>query len=225
MDIVAYHERLSEDPITGDTGVLRDEWRVARIEDQPPERLVASFGPDWRRYSPEAEWVLEHRYIRRGTVEPWKAFQTASTRGQVLQYIDGHAVAIDAELLRLQQDHAAAMELARMKEEEDRQKRNVQEAKARCRQVSDAAFIRMRDGKTHDGYALAVAWNDCLQKIWSNPAFDRVAVLSAEPETEQYKLYTMHQAVLDAATVPVKRKAIREFLKVFGPEYLPKKGG
>lgn len=91
-EIVAYMERDTIDPVTCKEGKLRDEWRVRMVGDFQKVDLEEAFGCDWLRYSPGAQYVLEHRYNRRGNIEPWAPFQSANTFSQALEYIDDKAV-------------------------------------------------------------------------------------------------------------------------------------
>jgi hypothetical protein len=209
--IVGYTERESMDPITGAEGVLRKEWKVEPLALVPEETVVAAFGPDWRRWSPGASWVLSVRYIRRGKEEEWSLFQTANSRGQALQYVDDRAVATDPELAALQK----AREVHRQAEEERARVKAVQAEERRLDTLaarrSEAAFERLLAGK---GGGWALGW----QRFIEAHAADADYCAAKQGDTRFMELYS---AVLRAMTVPAKRKALRAFLTEYGKEFMP----
>lgn len=210
-DIVAYSERESIDLITGADGVLRKEWRIRPLTELLLSTLVEAFGPDWQRYSPGAEWILEVRYIRRGTDEGWKPFQTLNERSMAWGYIDSPAVAVDPEMIAWEAARRAAETAAVQAAAEERARRAEVEADARGRKASEAAFDRMRSGSAA-GAALADAWNAWVQAHSS----DDKAMWTSNAEFME-----LYAVVMWSTTVPAKRKAIRALLGLYGREFLP----
>ena len=196
--IAAYHERESMDPMTGAEGILRDEWRVREIGLEESNAVR-----DWSGGICWDGWMLEHRYIRRGTVEPWEYFDVSNCREYALADIDPKAIAIDPDLLKIQQTRqmeAEQAEIARQAKEQAERER--MEAKA-LEVASNAAFVRLRASK--HGH-LADAYNAFVASKQGDQAyFDKV-------QADQ-QFMTLYKAVFNAVTVPTKRKAIRLFLE------------
>ena len=206
-EIVAYSERESCDPITGEVGILRKEWRLESVKNWDENILYAAFGAHWRMFRPGAEWLLLHRYIRRGKPEPWTPVEVGNTRGDVLHAIDGSPnvratstelqAMWDQELLateaRIQESAAQAIKELSMRDAEEQKRK------------SEAAFARLRDGKHSH---LALAWNDWIIAHMDNHKLKAEMRSGARPEMTQD-----YQAVLAAVTVPAKRAAIRHFLQ------------
>jgi len=212
-DIVAYSERDSADPLTGRPGILRKEWQVVLLRDARRDYdLEAAWGPDWMNYRPGAGYVLLQRYIRRGVVGPWAPLEAANSWKQALEYIDNHAVACCDTLQEIQRARveAAAAEAAR--------KREAAEAKAaadeadRKLKASRAAFDRLwespRDGQW------ARRWNAFIAERCADERYKSIVMQDAV-------YMTAYQAVMNATTLPSKRKAIREFFKKHAPEWMP----
>lgn len=197
--IVAYYER----PSVVTEGVLREEWRlVPFLQGEPAqaERLIEAFGPDWRRYRPFPADVLEHRYIRRGVEEPWLPVALGNSTEGALQEIEAHAVAVDPRLEAIQKERA---NYAAEREREAREEREHEAAAAdRKRQLTEsrAAFRRLAAGKDAEW---ATRWNEAV----SSHSEEERERLKGDPE-----FVRLHEAVMDAVTVPVKRKAIRAAL-------------
>jgi len=208
--IVAYMERDSVDPMTCEKGKLRDEWRIRMISDFSRIELEDAFGRDWRRYSPGAQCILEHRYIRRGVIEPWKPFQSANSFNQALSYIDDKAISMCATLTTMQQDRKAYREAQEIKHEQElEEKRIAEEKKDRCLQ-SEAAFRRMASSKKFGHYAKQ--WNEFAQKNVDNTKL-KIAIKETNYLLEAYN------AVIDATTIPVKAMAIKKFFKLLSFQY------
>ncbi|OGT57957.1 MAG: hypothetical protein A3E01_07910 [Gammaproteobacteria bacterium RIFCSPHIGHO2_12_FULL_63_22] len=206
-EIVAFYERESSDPETGEPGILRKEWRVRRVKDFTREELEAQWGPRWRESRPFAEYVLEHRYIRRGKEEPWEPFEAATTIDQVLQYVDAHATPIHPKLKKL---WAAREAEQKVRETEAEAKRLVEiEAEERERRArkSNEAFLRMMENPKFRAWG--ERWNEYILVKQKDRAF-----LDAARENEGFM--RAYRAIFDAVTVPAKVKAIRMFLEAFG---------
>jgi hypothetical protein len=194
--LVAYRDRETH------LGSLRDEWRVRLVTDFDPADLADAWGLDWRRYSPFAGFVLEHRYIRRGTTEPWTPFQSTNEYEQVLGYIDDKAIVLcptlgklrDAQRLAAEEERRVAEETARLAEE-------ARVAREK-REASQAAFRRMYNSPKYTQWA--GAWNGFNQRHTEDA--DRIR---ADEE-----VMCAYNAVLAATTVPSKVSAIKEFLKI-----------
>jgi hypothetical protein len=198
-NIAAYRERASADPLTGEDGVLRVEWRVRPVGDFTSEALAAAWGPDWRRFSPSAEFVLEQRYVRRGVEEPWAPFQTAGSREAALGYIDDRATAVDPELIALQAKRRDYQEQQRAKVEAQQRKATEQAELRLHRDRAQAAFVKL--AKSKDG-ALAERWNSFMStRQGEQTAFANDA-----------KFMALYKAASEAETVPAKRAGIKEFL-------------
>ena len=205
-EIVAYRERPSDDPETGEPGVLRDEWRVREVGYFQPEELIAAFGDDWRRARPFASHVLEHRYIRRGAEEPWTPFDAASSFQEAIEDIDTHAAALHPALKKLQQGRQEYAEQQRHKEEEKREKEAAAEERAFHSRRSKDAFVRLLGTRDR---VLGEQWNAFNVKHGADQEYkDR---MSKDPA-----FMAAYTAVLDAETVPAKRKAIKKFLNEYG---------
>lgn len=202
--LAAYSERYSMDPITGVDGVLRKEWKVDKIEpsDRPmSDALAYAFGADWRRYAPEAEFVLMVRYIKRGVEEAWTMFQAANTVIQCLGYIDDNVIPVCEELLQLQLRRVAYAKGLKSLEALEQRERDLREESKRHKKASEAAFLRLRDGKWGE---LAVSWNNTMQLLL---CIKGARVSERLANCSQFR--TLHEAVMDAETVGAKRKAIR----------------
>lgn len=92
------------------------------------------------------------------------------------------------------------------KDEEERQRERAQEAKEKRRQraESEDAFRRLHQSAT--GKVWAERWNDFM----SGASAEVVAKLRADRHAVE-----LHDAVIAAATVPAKRKAIRMALAYY----------
>jgi len=201
MAIVAYKERESFDPQTGEPGILRTEWRVRTVATFRPEELAAAFGPDWQRYKPFASHVLEHRYIRRGKEEPWTPFNAANSFDQALAEVDSGAVAVHPTLKKLQREREEYAEEQRRKKETESRLAAEREEREYHAGRSDEAFRKLAASK--DG-VWAERWNAFVSSHSDAASRDRV-----RNDAEFMQLY---KAVMAAETVPAKRVAIRKFL-------------
>ena len=206
-EIVAFYERESSDPETGEPGILRKEWRVRHIKNFTREELEAQWGPRWRESRPFAEYVLEHRYIRRGKEEPWEPFEAATTIDQALQYVDDHATPVHPKLKRL----VAAREEEERKRGVEAEAKRISEIEAEDRErrarKSSEAFQRMMENPKFRVWG--ERWNEYILKHQKDQAF-----LDAARENEGFM--KAYRAIFEAVTVPAKVKAIRMFLEAFG---------
>jgi hypothetical protein len=209
QDIVAFRERESMDPLTGDAGILRGEWRVSKVETFAPSELENAWGADWRRYKPFAEWVLEHRCIRRGVQESWRPFECANSYEQALEYIDDKATALNDRLIALQEARRRAREEDKRKREEEARKATEEERKAEQARRSRDAFDRLWNGKDGDW---ARRWNTAI--VWCQATPKLFEVLKTSEDFTR-----LHADVIAAVTVPVKRKAIKAALAWLAKEH------
>ena len=200
--LVACKERESCCLVTAEVGVLRDEWKIENICDCDPSDLIRAFGEDWRRYSPNAEVVLLHRYIRRGKIESWAYFQTANTFDQALGYIDDKAIPLCEELKKIQADRIAYRAECERKEKEENDRRIKEEEKYYHWQRSQKAFERLLESKDS---VWAGRWNNTISLLQKK---GNLADLQKDSLFMQ-----LYNAVMDSETVPGKRKAIKNFLK------------
>lgn len=200
--LVAYKERIAPDPMSGANGTLRDEWRVRLVADFDPADLTDAWGLNWRRYSPFAGFVLEHRYIRRGVAEAWVPFQSINEYAQAFGYIPDRAIFLCPVFQKLERGRLIA--IAEAKEEaEEKARRDAEAQQARKDRVaSQVAFKRMWNSQKYTKWASA--WND----------FNQRHVSEAERISENAEAMRAYQAVIDAKTVPTKVRAVKEFLKI-----------
>ena len=202
-DLVAYFEKES---LSG-PGMLRQEWRVKRVSDYDRDTLEAAWGPDWRRFSPEAEYVLETRYIRDGVAQPWKPFQSASTFSQAVDYVDDRAIALSSVLVeqkRKREEYAAKQKM----EAEEKRERQVRQEH---RDASNKAFGDL--SKSPRGAALTDQWNAFMNEHAMDPDYI-TRMRSNAGFMEKYN------AVMEAERAPSKGKAIREFFAYVKKEKL-----
>lgn len=206
-EIVAYKERESADPETGEPGILRKEWRVRKVKDFAPEELDAAFGPDWRRYRPFAEYVLEMRYIRRGVEEPWTPHSAANTFEQALESVDSGAIPVHPKAKKLEEEREEYRREEAAKAEEKRLAEIEAEERRRKKERSEATFRKMSESPKFAPWA--TRWNDFIAKHRG----DKDYLESAQANEGFMRAYN---AVVEAQTVPAKAKAIRVFLEAFG---------
>lgn len=206
-DIVAYVERESADPETGELGILRNEWRVRKTSDYTPGELEERFGPNWRSGRPFAEYVLEHRYIRRGKIEPWEPFDAANTRKQALEYVDAHATALDPTLKKIQVEREEYQQAQKAEEEQKRLAEIEAEERHQKNERSQEAFRRMLASPKFKVWA--DRWNAYIESKRDDADF-----LESAQKNEGFM--RAYNAVTEAVTVPTKVKAIKAFLTAFG---------
>jgi len=204
--LAACLERESCDPITGELGILRKEFRVDLISDWGYEALQNAWGSTWQRHSPFATHLLATRYIRRGVEEPWTPFNSANSFEHALEYIDDKATPLCSELYNLQKLRAeAAAEAARLKVEQ-REAEYAREEQDRLRAASEAAWVRLRDGSPV-GSELCSRWNTAVRVCLDRAGHD------SEFKARVTELFrSLHDAVIFATKVPAKRKAIKAAL-------------
>lgn len=199
--IVAFLERHRDDPMTGEPGILRDEWRVEKV---PPAELEELYR---RGASVRGSIGLYHRYIRRGVEEPWTLFDVYANRKAALDSIDWSATPVAADLTRMhvkRQAKAVADQTAR----ERRDAAAARDMKlAGLRKQSSAAFDRMLASSNERYQQLALSWNDIVRGFQSLPKAQR------ERLRKNHEFKMLHDAVIEATTIPAKAKAIAAFMK------------
>lgn len=197
--LVAWRERRSMDPMTAEEGVLRDEWRIRELGDPglSYDQVRAMLLPAVE----VREQILEHRYIRRGTEEPWTLFDVADAVDDLLNLIPPSAVAVSPRLLEMRGEWAAAeAERTRQLEEKRAAELALEEKRAKERR-SREAFRRMAEGSEYNR-ALAAWWNAHVEMVNGDPELqerlcvDREFLKTADP-------------VFAAETVPAKARAIK----------------
>ena len=198
--IVAYAEKESWDPQTGEQGVLRDEWRIRSVTDFTREELEAAWGPDWRIYKPYASHVLEHRYIRRGVEEPWEPRDSANSFQQALEGVDNRATPVAKGLVNIQEKRNTYRDQTNAKEKADAEKQAAASERAHHKRRSQAAFEKLLAGKAA---VWARSWNE-----WMKSHQDRRDEFKDDPEF--MRLYTEAN---DSESSVSKRVAIKAFLK------------
>jgi hypothetical protein len=200
--LLGYAERESHDPITGEVGVLRKEWRVRELSAFSEQELADAWGPDWRRYKPTAQVVLEMRYIRRGVEEPWRLFESAYDVADAVTCTDSGIVACCAELASLLEKrrvYATEQEaLKRAESERLRQERTQEDLLRRSR----ACWERMLEQA--DNRQWAIAWNEAIERCREQRV---MTALKQRPE-----FIALHAAVVESTAAPKKRVAIRKAL-------------
>lgn len=202
VSIVAYRERDSTDPMTGEEGILRDEWRVRGVSEFKDRVLAEAWGTKWRRWHPFASHVLEHRYIRRGLEEPWTPFEPANSFEQALACI-GEATPC-CEALRALQELRKEEEDKRLAEAERIRKLALEEEdRAYHKRRAQAAFERLSESRD-------AIWAERWHAFIARHAGDEEFKAKAERDP---KFMALYQAAMEAETVPSKRKAIRLLLE------------
>lgn len=209
--IVAWMERARPNPETGGTRVLRDEWRIRQVQDFAPGELARTWGLWWHRGRPGAGWILEHRYVRWGSEEPWHLFDATQTRDEALQMIDPEATPADPRLAQLRDEQAERDRTAEARAEAFEAAEAGARAEEARRARAYAAFERMLESRDHRIRAAAISWNTWVVACRDRYSQIEILALKGDPEFK-----AAHDAVIDAETVPKKRSAIKAFLARFG---------
>lgn len=202
-DVVAFHERESCHPDTGAHGILRREWRLVPFNYDNPIHVAIARN---RNASDYPTVVLEQRYIRRGTIEPWEVFDGYATEDEALTAIDAKAVAIHPRLVWIQHDR---LRIAREHEAELARKR------IEADQLADEIYQRRRS---------RLAWEKLYNSPKYRPLCDEWDEFAARPtaqalgaqlktDAEFMRLYRL--ATIESITALAKRKAIRECLDYY----------
>jgi hypothetical protein len=198
--IVAYFERESYDPETGEPGILRREWRVVPSNVYAAEQLRTLMA----RHSGRDVWptnVMEARYIRRGAAEPWVPQYGATSMRDALENLESGVVPVHPLLTEIRIARAAARAAEDRKAREAEAKAAAERERAELRRASTDAFRRLAESR--DG-TLAAEWNFSCSKLNATP-----------PDAAWRSDATLRDhnaAIWSAVTVPAKRKAIRAAL-------------
>lgn len=203
---IAFTERESYDPDTGEEGVLRSEWRLVPYNGSNP--LHASIADHFQaagHFTPSV--ILEHRYIRRGSIEPWQVFDGYATEHDALLDIDPRATVIDCPaLLWIQYDRKRiererADNLAREHEAQQQLDREREQRKL-VHKAWDSLYRSARYRPLCD------EWNEFTSRPGAIALKNQL-----ESDREFMKLYTY--ATRGATTSITKRQAIRACLDYY----------
>lgn len=197
---IAFTERESHDPITGAPGILRREWRIIPVNYSNPAHIGIA-----RDRNPTL--ILEQRYIRRGTIEPWEIFDAYDSETEALSHIDPKAIAIDCPaLVWVQHDRKR---IAREREEERRteqQKKAEREETLRLRGLAIDAWWKLYNNPKYR--PLCDEWNEFSSRPSAQALGSRLSL-----DTEFMRLYNL--AHRGAITATSKRKAMRACLDYY----------
>lgn len=199
---IAFTERESCHPDTGATGTLRREWRLIPFNISNPAHAHI---PHLRGYTHTT--ILETRYIRRGTIEPWQVFNGYTSEHDALSDIDPRAIAIDCPALlwiqheRKRTDRERADELAAKQAEKARR-----EHEQYLRGLSIDAWNKLYTSPRYR--PLCDEWEEMVHSPGAIALKDDL-----RHDTEFMKLY--HLATRGATTSITKRQALRACLDYY----------
>lgn len=198
---VAYVERESCHPDTGAHGILRREWRIVPYSTEIEDRLAAAFGPDWRRYKPFPDTILESRYIRRGSIETWIPFGIYTNEDAAISDIDDNAIAIDCPpLIWIQHERAKAKREHEIEQERKRTEAAKVAEEVRQRNLSRKTWCKLFNSPRYR--PLCDEWN----ALTSSPgALSIKDDLSSDPEF--MRLYRL--ATIESINTITKRQSMR----------------
>lgn len=207
-EIVAYHEQPSYDPETGIEGVLRKEWRLVSFYSYPIKLALRLFGSHRVHGQLNPQLILERRYIRRGTVEPWEAVDLYETEESAYFGLDTPHIAVSPLFISIQLEQARIRAEEKERERIERERAYEHAEKLRLRALADDAFTRLRDKSTESDKSLCDSWEAFIRSD------------KARENRETYKndarFMELYTAAYDSYKIPSKRKAIREFLVYVG---------
>lgn len=199
--IDAYLERESADPMTGEEGILRNEWRIKKVTPDDYQRIHEWFGEK----SVPGQYILEHRYIRRGTEEPWTITDMEDHAENLMGVIDKNATAVSPRMKTAKEK----WETNRLEKEKIQQGKRIAEDKRvedkRIREESDSAFDRMLKSPNPKFQQLAKDWNAMHVRLNQDKEFLNKAINDKE-------FRAAYDPILKTTKVPEKAKAMREFL-------------
>lgn len=209
--VVAYVDREIWDRKADKPGILRQEWAVVPLDMFTYDELKEALGPHWYDYCPGAAWALLHRYIRCGDVEPWTLHDVGAERRDAMERIDAKAIAVDPEMVAVQEDYRAQVERQRLEEEQKRQAAYDAEQRRYRRERSKSAFARMTQSER--GKSIADRWQAFVERHNNDADRERMG-----NDAEFMRLYNLAG---ESETVPAKQKAIRDFLDYAELKYNP----
>lgn len=195
---------------------LRQEWAIAHLYPESDRDLeygkhaaghplIANLST---RIRSQGNWVLFHRYIRRGVTEPWSVFDVFPDERSAVRGV-GHypfPVPVDPRFelhvhtYREQADFEALETAERTRREEEHREY------LRHHQASEDAFRRLLEGKDEEGRRLARKYNATITHLMRERG-DLVKELEGDQEFRG-----LYGAVMEAERVPAKRKAVSEVL-------------
>ena len=202
-NIVAFVERESSDPITGNVGVLRKEWRVAKITPEMNEDLAKAFGRDYYRYRPYATHVLEYRCIRRGVIEPWYMLEMANSLRHALEYVDDNATSLCADLTKLQIARKVAEEKKREREKAEAEAKRAAEELANRKKKSEEAWKKLWDHPKDNIWAMK--WSEFVKQHMNDTEYKKACQANI-------KFMELYNKALHSPTMASKRSAIKKLL-------------
>lgn len=212
--IVAYTERESCNPSTGEPGVLRCEYKLVPFDWSNREQqyeLTEHFGPRWRETRTATGVITYTRYIRRGVVEPWTPSDLHDTDESALEDIPSNVTAVDPRLVQIRADNAAYYRQKTKEEQREKVAREERRAKSAIRAKSNVAFDKLLNSTSEQYRRLALDWQACMSKYRETHDKDAIETLRTDVTFMQY-----YNAVMGAVNVPTKKTAIREFLERYG---------
>lgn len=203
--VLAYSERESCHPDTGEYGILRQEWRAVPFDSSNPRHESVRYSG----YFPTV--VLECRYIRRGTEEPWEPFDAFEYFPSLLKSLlyghslSGEIVAMDPRFAQEQEADRESRAAAELRRDEEARERAEAEAKAERRARGSIAFNKL--AQTDAGRSLCDRWDAFVNSATSAD----IERYKADPEF--MRLYTQ---ALEEHRVPSKRRALKDLFKYVG---------
>ncbi len=203
---IAFHERESAQPDTSEYGILRREWRLVPFNLSNPIHVeCANHLQRAGRFTPSL--ILEQRYIRRGTIEPWEVFDAYDTETAALEAIDPRAIAIDCPALVWVQHDRKRIKLELEAERIAERDKEAQLAETRrLRGLSIDAWYKLYNNPKYR--PLCDEWNDMTT---------RSSALALKPQlqldSEFMRLYNL--AHRGAITATSKRMAMRACLDYY----------
>jgi len=211
--LIAWRERRRDCPETGAPGILRDEWRIRLLGDPG-----LSYDEVRRVLLPACEVrenILEHRYIRRGAVEPWTIHDVADNVDELLGCIPGDAVALLPRLIELRGDAAAAEKARLAILEQTRLAEAAADEKRRRDRAHWLAWGRMQREGSERNQKLAAEWVAYVERVragmWAEEGEGRLAWLLTDAGFR-----ASADAVYAATTIPGIARAIKAHLKTWG---------
>lgn len=205
MKIVAYLERESCHPDTGAHGILRDEWRLIPYNSTNPIHVqCANQRNRAGRFTPTT--ILEHRYIRRGVIEPWQVFDGYESDDAALADITPKANSLDPRLTWIQHDRirlAKEREAAKLEEYRAQQQR---EEESRLRALSHKAWSKLFNSPRYR--PLCDEWNDMTTRPGARALRDQLI-------NDSHFMALYDRACHQSITTTEKRVAMRECIDYY----------
>lgn len=203
---IAFTERESCDPDTSAHGILRKEWRLVPFNSSNPIHYeLTNRRQSAGRFSPAI--VLEQRYIRRGTIEPWEIFDGYETETEALSAIDPKAIAIDCPaLVWVQHDYKRQCREYEEQQAREREEKTRREEERRLRGLSRVAWDKLFNSSRYR--PLCDEWNEMTTSSGALSIKDDL-----QHDREFMRLYRL--ATIESITMMSKRSAIRACLDYY----------